>query len=403
MNVEKLLSLAAAGGALFALTACNAGPKVQSPPPPAVTVAPVESHEIVEWTEFTGRTEALETVEVRPRVSGYVQEVRFHAGALVNKGDVLFLIDPRWHKADFERTNAEHERARARFENAGREARRAEQLLSKNVISAEESEARQSRFEEARAALMAAEAARDSARLDLEHTQVRAPISGRISRELVTAGNYVSGAAGNATILTTIVSVDPVFVYADVDENSLLKFNELARNRQWRAEPASGEFGDQVELTPNPVRVPVEMQLGDEQEFPHRGYIESFDNRVDAATGSILLRAVFPNTDRKIVPGLFARIRVPASPRYAAVLVDERAIGTDQAQKFVLTLTGTNTVSYRPVQLGPVVAGKRVVRSGLQPGDQIVVNGLQRVRPGMPVRPQTELARAEAATGIVSR
>jgi multidrug efflux system membrane fusion protein len=403
MNAEKVL-LVLATGALVTLTACNSSSKMQAPPPPAVTVAPVESRPIVEWTEFTGRTEAIETVEVRPRVSGYVLEVRFRAGEIVNKGDVLFVIDPRWHKADFDRASAEYERARARLDNAERESRRATQLQSTRVISTEETEARQARFEEAKAALLAAEAARDSAKLDLEHTEVRAPITGRVSRELVTAGNYVSGIAGNATVLTTIVSVDPVYVYADVDENSLLKFNELARNRQLQVEPAfSGDFGAVVALPGNPGRVPVELQLADEDGFPHRGYIESFDNRVDAGTGSILLRAVFPNTDKKIVPGLFARIRVPGSARYDALVVDERAIGTDQAQKFVLTLTETNTVTYRPVQLGPVVAGKRVVRSGLQPGEQIVVNGLQRVRPGMPVRPQTDMARNETATGIASR
>jgi multidrug efflux system membrane fusion protein len=403
MNAEKVL-LVLATIALFTLTACNSSSKIPAPPPPAVTVAPVESRPIVEWTEFTGRTEAIETVEVRPRVSGYVLEVRFRAGEIVNKGDVLFVIDPRWHKADFDRASAEYERARARLDNAERESRRATQLQSTRVISTEETEARQARFEEAKAALLAAEAARDSAKLDLEHTEVRAPITGRVSRELVTAGNYVSGIAGNATVLTTIVSVDPVYVYADVDENSLLKFNELARNRQLQVEPAfSGDFGAVVALPGNPGRVPVELQLADEDGFPHRGYIESFDNRVDAGTGSILLRAVFPNTDKKIVPGLFARIRVPGSARYDALVVDERAIGTDQAQKFVLTLTETNTVTYRPVQLGPVVAGKRVVRSGLQPGEQIVVNGLQRVRPGMPVRPQTDMARNETATGIASR
>jgi RND family efflux transporter MFP subunit len=354
-----------------------------------VTVASVEQQQLVEWDEFTGRTEAVEFVEVRPRVSGHVQEVRFQSGQLVKKGDVLFLVDPRWHKAEFDRRQAEFEQASARLQNAEREARRTGQLLANKAISTEEAEARESRFQEAKAALLAAQAARDSAKLDLDYTEVRAPIDGRVSRELVTAGNYVSGLAGAATLLTTIVSVDPIYVYADVDENSLLKFNALARAKKVESN-GDGE-------------IPVELQLADEEGFPNQGHIESFDNKLDPQTGSILLRAVFPNPEGRIVPGLFARIRVPLSERYPALLVEERAIGTDQAQKFVLTLTETNTVAYRPVKLGPAINGKRIVRSGLQAGEQIVVNGLQRVRPGMPVTPQTEVADRETAFQTAQR
>jgi RND family efflux transporter MFP subunit len=300
----------------------------------------------------------------------------------VKKGDVHFQIDPRWHQATFEQRQAEYEQARTRLDNARREADRTPKLLANNAISVEESDARQSRFEETKSALLAAQAALDSARLDLEYTQVRAPIAGRVSRALLTEGNYVSGVAGAATLLTTLVSVDPVYVHADMDENCLLRFNALARAKKLEADGHG--------------RIPVELQLADEQDFPHRGYIESFDNRLNADTGSILLRAVFPNADGRIMPGLFARIRVPLSERHSALLVEERAIGTDQAQKFVLTLTPTNTVAYRPVQLGPVIEGKRVVRSGLQGTEEIVVNGLQRVRPGMPVTPQSEVAAAAA-------
>ncbi len=357
---------------------CGRNVAPQPPPSPAVTVAPVEQKEIVEWDEFTGRTEPVESVEVRPRVSGYIEAVKFQSGQLVKKGEVLFVIDPRWHKAEFDRLQAEVERTRVQLENAQREAGRTTQLLTNNAISTEEADARVARFHEAKAALLAAEAARDFAKLDLEYTQVRAPIDGRVSRALLTEGNYVSGVAGSATKLTTLVSVNPVYVYADIDEDTLLKFNTLAREKKLETNPDG--------------KIPVELQLGDEQSFSNHGYIESFDNRLDPNTGSIILRAVFPNEAGRIVPGLFARIRIPLSERRPALLVEERAVGTDQAQKYVLTVTQTNTVAYQPVTLGPAVEGKRIVRSGLQGDERVVVNGLQRVRPGMPVKPQLELA-----------
>ncbi len=370
-------------------TGCGQGAAQQSPPPPSVTVAPVERKEVVEWEEFTGRIEAVEAVDVRPRVSGYIQEVRFRSGQLVKKGDVLFLIDPRWHQAAFDQRQAETERAKAQMDNARREADRTAQLLANKAISTEEADARISKLQVAKAALLAAEAERDSAKLDLEYTQVRASIDGRVSRALLTEGNYVSGIAGAATLLTTIVSVDPVYAYADVDEDTLLKFNALAHAQKLE--------------TNNDGKVPVQLQLADEQSFAHQGHIESFDNRLDPNTGSILLRAVFPNPDGRIVPGLFARIRVPLSERHPALLVSERAIATDQAQKYVLTLTASNTVAYQPVSLGPVIDGKRVVRTGLQPGERIVVNGLQRVRPGMPVTPETEMAQTPPGNDAVAR
>jgi RND family efflux transporter MFP subunit len=377
--LRSALALAAVGTLTIAFTTgCNRGEAHPKMTAPAVTVAPVERQELVEWDEFTGRTEPIELVEVRPRVSGHIQEVRFDAGKLVKKGDVLFVIDPRWHEAEFERRQAEYEQAKVRLENAEREANRTGQLLANHAISTEEAEARDARFKEAKAALLAAQAVRDTAKLDLDYTEIRAPIDGRVSRALVTAGNYVSGIPGAASILTTIVSVDPMYVYADIDENSLLKFNALAPGQ--KLEGASDG------------KVPVELQLADEEGFPHRGYIESFDNRLDPNTGSILLRAVFENKDERIVPGLFARIRVPLSARHPALLVEERAIGTDQGQKYVLSLSPSNTVEYRAVKLGPDVSGKRIIREGLQEGEQIVVNGLQRVRPGMPVAPQTEVA-----------
>ena len=361
----------------FVLSGCGKpATHAQQMSPPVVTVAPAHQEEITEWEEFTGRTDAVESVEVRPRVSGHIQEVNFQSGQLVKKGEVLFTIDPRWYQADYDRRQAEFEQAKARLEVAQRDASRSGKLLSSKTISTEEGDATDARFREAKAAVLAAQASLNSARLDLEYTQVRSPIDGRVSRALLTTGNYVSGVAGQSSLLTTIVSVDPVYVYADVDENSLLKFNALAQERA-----AAGQ-----------TTIPVELALADEEGFPHHGKIESFDNRLDANTGTILLRTVFSNPDGRLVPGLFARIRVPSSSKHPAVLVDESAIGTDQAQKFVLTLGDKNVVEYRKIELGPVVNGKRIVRSGLQPGEKIIVNGLQRARPGMPVTPQDQVA-----------
>ena len=325
------------------------------------------------WDEITGRTAAIEFVEVRPRVSGHLDRVLFESGQRVKKGDVLFEIDARWHKADLERREAELAMAQIRVDNAEREAQRNVQLLASRAISKEEADAREARFAEARAALLVAKAARDSTQLDLDHTQVRSPINGQVSRALVTAGNYVSGLAGGATLLTTVVSVDPVHVYADLDEATFLRFNALSRAGSL---PRNSNG-----------KVPVELRLADESGFTRLGYVESLDNRLDERTGSIVVRAQFPNSDGLILPGLFAHLRLPGGAREPALLIDETSIGTDQAQKFVLSLTSSNTTAYRPIKLGPMYQGRRVVREGLQAGEKIIVNGLARVRPGMPVSP----------------
>ncbi len=379
-------------GTLFA-AGCRKGESARGPghgqsQVPQVTVIPVTAQEVIEWDEFTGRTAAMEYVEVRPRVSGHIAAVKFQSGQLVKKGDVLFQIDPRWHEAEFAKREADYEQARVKMTNAEREAGRTATLLANKAISAEEGDQRQARYAEAKAALLAAGAARDFAKLDLDHATIRSPIDGRVSREMVTVGNYVSGIAGNATLLTTVVSVDPIHVYVDVDENSLLKFNALLRG---------GKLNDGA------GRVPVELQLADESGFPHLGYIESFDNKLDPLSGSILLRAVFPNPEGRIVPGLFARIRLPGSEKRPAVLIEESAIGTDQAQKFVLTVTASNTVAYRPIKLGSLISGKRLVREGLQSGDQVVQNlVMARVRPGMPIQPQ-QVATTNAGAAPVAK
>lgn len=366
--IASLLLLGALTAPMFA-----ADPTPAAPPAPKVTVVPVEQKLVTEYEEISGRVDAMETVELRARVSGHLDAVRFQAGQLVRQGDVLFVIDPRWYKAQFDLASAHVQETRAHAETAEREAKRAGDLLAAAAISNEEAEARRSRAAEAQAALASAEATLVSAKLDLEHTEVRAPIAGRVSRALVTPGNLIAGSPGNATLLATIVTVGEAYVYADLDESTLLKFNRLARENRLPLENG---------------HIPVDLQLADDTGFPRKGYIESTDNHVNPATGSLLLRLVFANDDGVLVPGLYARVRIPISAPEHALLVSERAIGTDQGQKFVFAVEKNNTVVYRTVQLGAEIEGKRVVRSGLQPGEQIVVNGLQRVRPGMTVTPE---------------
>jgi RND family efflux transporter MFP subunit len=343
-----------------------------APPPPTVTISCGEQRQIIDWETATARVDAVEAVEVRPRVSGHITEVHFAAGQIVQKGDMLFVIDRRWYRAELDRTTAEVARAAAALENARRISRRADELLKTRTISQEEADGRRSELAEAEAALKSAEAARDTAQLDYDQSVVRAPISGRISRALLTEGNYVSGVPGYNTLLTTVVSVDPVYVYATLDEAAYLRLLNL--------KPVGKQPSDQ--------RLPVEMELTDEEGFPRRGYIESFDNRVSAETASITVRAVFPNTDEKLTPGLFARVRIPTSAQHSALLISERAIGTDQGQKYVLVVDKDAVAQYRRVTLGGLVDGERIVTEGVSSTDQIVIDGQARIRPGMKVTPQ---------------
>jgi RND family efflux transporter MFP subunit len=357
----------------------------QTPPPPAppkVTVAAVEERTVTDQHELLGRVEAVESVEIRPRVSGHIDEVFLQAGQLVKKGDVLFVIDPRPYRAQFDLATASLERAKVKAANAGRVAKRSGDLLKSKAVSIEEADTSSSSSAEAQADLLAAEAALATARLDLEFTQVRAPIDGRVSRAYVTAGNLVSGAPGGATLLTSIVSVGEVYVYADVDEATLLAFNRLTRDGS---------------LVTENGRVPVDMQLSDETDFTHRGFIESADNRLQSGTGSLVLRMVFPNPRGELIPGLFARVRLPVSAPRSTLLISERAIGTDQSQKFVLTVGADNIATYRAVKLGPNLDGQRIIRDGLHSGDRVVVNGLQRARPGSAVTPESAPVSAIAA------
>ena len=371
------LALFGAGRVFFIGSEANAASEnaaPAAPPAPKVTVASVEESPIIDHRELLGRVEAIESVEVRPRVSGHIDEVRLQAGQFVKKGDVLFVIDPRWYRASFDLATSTVDKAKVRVSIAERDARRADDLLKNRAISVEEAETRSSLLAEARAELLAAEATLATARLDLEHTEVRAPIDGRISRAYVTSGNLVSGAPGGATLLTSIISTGDVYVYADVDESTLLTFNRLHRENK---------------ITTEKGRVIVDMQLTDEKGFPHRGFVESADNRLDPGTGSLVLRMVFANPDGKLVPGLAARVKLPVSAAEPKLLVSERAIGTNQSQKYVLTVSSENKVAYRSVKIGPVIAGKRVINDGLVAGDRVIINGMQRVAAGMVVNPET--------------
>jgi multidrug efflux system membrane fusion protein len=354
----------AAGGAAAAGTAMPATP---------VMVAPPEERVLTEWKEASGRLDAVESVEIRPRVTGHIDRIAFTSGQLVEKGEVLFRIDPRWHQAALASAEAQLARARVNLANAEREWERNQSLEKKNAISASEADQWRTRVEEGKAAVLAAEAARDTAALDVEVTEIRSPIAGRVSRPLLTEGNYVSGVAGFTTLLTTVVSVDPMYVYCSVDEATYLEYARKLREKK-------------ISLNAD-GKIPVQVQLAGEDGWPHQGWVESFDNRIDPATGSIVVRGVLPNPDRSLVAGAFCRVRVPTSLEYKALLVDEKVIGTDQDQKFVLTLGAGNVAEYRPVSLGESVGGQRIIRDGLKPDDKIIVSNLQLIRPGAPVTP----------------
>jgi RND family efflux transporter MFP subunit len=381
------LSLAAvvAGCSKASSSQASAG----APPPAPVTVAKPEVREFTPTETLTGRIEAVDAVEIRPRVSGYLTEVRFQAGQIVSKGDVLFVIDPRPFKAAAQRAEADLESAKVRLDWAKREIERAEQLLKTRAISTEEADLRRTRLSEGNAAVAAAEAALVTAKLNVEYTEVRSPVSGRVSRALITPGNNVSGVDGFNTLLTTVVSVDPVYAYADLDESTLLKLNRLRRENKLP--------------TDSQGRIAVRLALADEEGYPHEGVIESFDNRIDPATGSLIVRAILPNPDQSLVPGLFARVNIPSGERSPALLVPDSVVGTEQSLKFAYTVSASNTVEKRYVTLGPVIDGKRVITAGLKQDDRVIINGTMRVMfPGQPVTPETAAAGEAAPAGKVA-
>ena len=343
-------------------TATNAA--VQAPP--QVAVAQVLSRQVTDFDEFTGHFEAVERVEIRPRVSGYISSVSFTQGREVKKGDVLFIIDPRPYEAEFKKAKAELAQVRSQLALSKSERDRAVKLLDSHAISREEYDTRVAGTEQSAANVDAAEAAVDSAQLNLTFTRVTAPISGVVGRAEITEGNLVS--AGQ-TLLTTLVSQDPIYVTFEGDEQGYLRYMELARKAR-------------------EARHPVWVGLANEQGYPHEGAIVFVSNEIDAATGTARARGLLENHDRRFTPGMFARVKLPGSSTYRALLINDSSVGTDQSVKYVLRVGNDNRVEYRPVKLGPVVDGLRVVREGLSEGDVIVVNGLQRVRPGAPVAPQ---------------
>ena len=381
--------LSVAGLSLAALTVSGGKEPPAAPPPQAVTVAEVPEREISEWDEFTGRLEAVDQVEIRPRVSGYIKRVAFAEGQEVRKGEVLFEIDPRPYQADLARAEAELERARSAASLAESEVQRAGKLVDLQAISREEFDSRTSAEAQGGATVRAAEAAVQTARLDLEWTRVRSPIAGRVSNALVTEGNLVEAGPPSGAVLTTVVSVDSMYLYFDSDEQTYLRYAGRARSSggtNWRT-----------------ARLPVFLGLANETGFPHEGRLDFVDNQVDPASGTIRTRAVFANRSRALTPGLFARVKLVGSEKTKATLVRDAAIGTDQDRKFVLVIGPGDTLAYRPIVPGRITDGLRIVTSGLKPGERIVVNGLMRVRPGMKVAPTLTAMVPDSVTPAAER
>ena len=365
-----LLRYPQALAAILVLSACGKAQDSAAQHPAAkVSVAEVIQQPVNEWDEFTGRLEAPESVEVRPRVSGYIDRVAFREGSLVQKGDLLFQIDPRPFEAEVKRLQAQLQQARASQTRTVSEAQRGERLRQSNAISAELADARASAAAEAQAAVAGIQAELDNAKLNLSFTRVTAPIDGRVSRAEITEGNLVN--AGQSK-LTSLVSTDKVYAYFDADERVFLKYVELARQSGGQTRDAS----------------PVYLGLSSEDGNPHLGQLDFLDNQVNPQTGTIRGRAVFDNRDGRFTPGLYARLKLVGSGKYDATLIQDAAVGTDLGKKFVLVLDKDNAVQYRAIELGPKLEGLRIVRNGLAKGEKIVVNGLQRAFPGSTVDPQ---------------
>ena len=368
---------------VLALSGCS-----DKPPPPAAAAAPPVSvaqpvkRTVTDWDEFTGRFEAVDDVQVRARVGGFVNSVEFRDGAIVHAGDLLYVIDSRPFEAVAEQADGQLSDARAKAELAKRELDRALTLVQTSAVSESIVDQRRQTLQAAHAAEMQAEGALKAARLNIEFTHVMAPITGRVSRHLVTPGNLVQGSDGGSTLLTSIVSLDPIYIYFDADEATYQRNSKLWFEGK---RPSSRD-------TPNPVQV----TLTGETKPSHDGTMDFIDNRIDNSTGTLRSRAVIPNKDLSILPGQFGRVRLIGSSPYEALLLPDTAIATDQSRKIVFVVKEDNTVEARPVVLGPLDEGLRVIREGLKPEDRVIVDGLQRARVGAKVTPQNAKAPAGA-------
>ena len=362
--------------ALVGCTVGEASSPPQAPPAPEVTTAEVAVRDLNAWSDFTGRLEAVESVAIRPRVGGFVESVHFAEGGRVAAGDLLYQIDPRPFKAEVDRLGAERERALAQLKLAQTYRDRAERLLARNATSQEEFEQLAADATVAAAQLASISAALKKAALDLSFTRVTAPIAGRVSRAIVTAGNLVDA----SIVLTTVVSDEAVYAYFDVDEQTYLDHVQQANAAEHSV-----------------VHVGLINELG----YPHAAQLDFVDNQVDPNHGTIRARAVLDNRDGKFTPGLFARMKLVSPNRYSAALVDDRAIGTDLGKRFVFVVDEQGVVQYRPVETGRLVEGLRIVESGLAAGDVVIVNGLQRVRPGVSVA-QTRVAMGHDLPALAS-
>lgn len=338
----------------------------QMPPIPAQVAQPLQQ-EVMEWDEYTGRIDAVEMVELKSRVTGYLDKVYVKDGDLVKRGELLFTIDARPYKAELDRAVGILEQARSRAERARNDLARGDKLHQSRAISEEEYDARAKAVTESAATLRTLESAVEAARLNLEFTQVRAPINGRITRELMTPGNLVKA---DETLLVRIGSVDPVYVYLDADEQAVLKYHRLSQEAR-----RDGSGG-----------IPIDLALMDEKGFPHRGVLDYSEPYLDPATGTSKIRGVFQNPGELLMPGFFARVRIPGSAPYRAMLLPERAIGSDQGQKFVWLAKDDGSIEYRKVALGAQFGSYRAIAEGLRPEDRVVVEGLQKLRPGAKVK-----------------
>jgi len=362
------------------LSGCDDGVAQNAPPPPPeVSAAPVLIKPVSQWDSFNGRVEAVQSVQLRPRVSGYIESVNYREGEEVKKGQVLFTIDDRSYRAALEQAKAELARARSQASLARSESGRSEKLIGSQAISREVWEQRRSAASQAQADVLAAEAAVDMAQLNLDFTRVTAPIDGQASRAMITAGNLVT-AGDSASVLTTLVSQQSMYVYFDVDENTFLHYQAMARQGQQRH------------------ALPVEIALVGEQGYPHQGKVDFLDNQLTASTGTIRMRALLDNQQRQFTPGLFARVRLPGSAQFEAVLIDDKAVLTDQDRKYVYVVDSEGKAQRRDIEPGAMVDGLRIVKSGLKSGDRVIIAGLQKVfMPGMPVTAQQVAMRAATA------